>query len=208
MTAIQVPLSVATLFAPQYPIATERLLLRPFTRADVDAVHSYRSLPEVAEYLFDPPMTREECAEAVRARVGQVAFSAEGDKILLAVERCTDGRLIGEVSLIWRSIPDRQGEVGYILHPDVWGQGYATEAAAALVDFGFASARLHRIYARCDERNLPSARVMQRLGMREEAHLRDHSFHKGRWNSELVRAVLSSEWPPSPPSRADSPKRE
>ena len=79
----------------------------------------------------------EECAEAVQLRTMQLAFSDEGDKIVLAVERQADARLIGEVSLIWRSIPDLQGEVGYIFHPDAHGQGYASEAARALLAFGF-----------------------------------------------------------------------
>ena len=119
MTVISVPLPAAARFVPDYPIGTERLELRPFSRADVEAVFAYRSRPEVAEYLFDEPMTREDCAEAVRIRAGQVAFTNEGDKILLGLERRSDRRLIGEVSLIWRSLADRQAEIGYIIHPDV-----------------------------------------------------------------------------------------
>jgi RimJ/RimL family protein N-acetyltransferase len=148
----------------------------------------------VAEYLFDETMTREDCAEAVRVRTGQVAFTREGDKILLAVERRSDRRVIGEVSLIWRSLPDQQAEVGYIIHPDMQGQGYATEAAGALLDFGFVKADLHRIYARCDARNDRSLGVMRRLGMRQEAYLREHTFHKGRWADEQVGAILVHEW--------------
>jgi RimJ/RimL family protein N-acetyltransferase len=189
-----VPLPIATLYAPQYPIDTERLRLRPFNRGDVDAVYSYRSRPDVAEFLFDQPMSHEECAEAVRSRAGQVAFTGEGDKILLAVERKDDDRLIGEVSLIWRSVADQQAEVGYILHPDAHGRGYATEAALALLAFAFGQVGIHRVYARCDARNLASARVMARLGMREEAHFREHTHVKGRWDEELIYAILDYEW--------------
>lgn len=189
-----VPLPITTLYAPVYPIETARLLLRPFNRGDVDAVYSYRSRPDVAEYLFDQPMSHDECAEAVRARAGQVAFTGEGDKILLAVERKDDDRLVGEVSLIWRSVADQQAEIGYILHPDVHGQGFATEAATALLGFGFGDVGLHRIYARCDARNRASARVMQRLGMTEEAHFREHTHVKGQWDEELIYAILDREW--------------
>lgn len=190
-----VPLPVTTQFAPDYPILTPRLVLRPFNRADVDAVFAYRSLPEVAKYLFDHPMSFNECADAVRARAGQIAFGSEGDKILLAAEEQATGRVIGEVSLIWRSVADLQAEVGYILHPEVWGRGYATEAARALLAFAFGPAAMHRVYARCDARNIASARVMQRLGMRQEAHLREHTQVKGRWDEELIYAILESEWP-------------
>jgi RimJ/RimL family protein N-acetyltransferase len=148
----------------------------------------------VSEFLFDEPMNHEECAEAVRSRTTQIAFTGEGDKILLAVERNDDGRLIGEVSLIWRSVADQQAEIGYILHPDAHRQGYATEAADALLAFGFGPVGLHRIYARCDARNAGSAGVMKRLGMREEAHFREHAHFKGRWDEELICAILDRDW--------------
>lgn len=190
----QLPIPAAIQYMPDYPIETERLLLRPFNRGDVDAVFSYRSRPDVAKFLFDEPMSHDECAEAVRARAGQVGFSGEGDKILLAIERRTDSRLIGEVSLIWRSVADQQAEVGYILHPDGQRQGYATEAATALLGFAFEVAGMHRVYARCDARNLASARVMERLGMRQEAHFREHAHFKGQWDEELFFAMLDREW--------------
>ncbi len=188
------PLPAAVQYVPSYPIETERLRLRPFNRGDVDAVFAYRSLPAVAEFLFDEPMSHDEVAEAVRARAAQVAFSGEGDKILLGIERRDDSRLIGEVSLIWRSVADQQAEIGYILHPEAQGQGIATEAGRALLAFGFEDVGLHRIYARCDARNLPSAAVMRRLGMREEAHFREHAHSKGRWDEELICAILDREW--------------
>ena len=190
----QLPIPAAVLFVPDYPIETERLRLRPFNRGDVDAVYSYRSRPDVAQYLFDEPMSHEECAEAVRARAGQIAFAGEGDKILLAVERKDDMRLIGEVSLIWRSVADQQAEIGYIFHPDVHGQGYATESALTLLRFGFEQVGLHRIYARCDGRNTASAKVMSRLGMRQEAHFHEHMHIKGRWDEELIFAILDRDW--------------
>jgi RimJ/RimL family protein N-acetyltransferase len=152
----------------------------------------------VAEYLFDQPMSHEECAEAVRGRAGQIGLSGEGDKILLAVEQQSGGRLIGEVSLIWRSVADQQAEIGYILHPEAHGAGYATESARALLAFGFEVVGLHRIYARCDARNIASARVMARLGMRQEAHLHEHAYNKGRWDEELICAILDRDWPATP----------
>jgi RimJ/RimL family protein N-acetyltransferase len=194
MGTSQIPLPATVQYAPDYPIDTGRLLLRPFRRGDVDAVYSYRSRPDVAEYLTDSTMSHGECADAVRARAGQIAFSGEGDKIVLAMERKDDARLIGEVSLIWRSVPDRQGEVGYILHPDAHGQGLATEGARALLAFGFEVMGLHRIYARCDARNAASAKVMKRLGMTEEARFREHMQLKGRWHEEVICAVLDREW--------------
>ena len=181
-------------FAPDYPTETARLRLRPFTRGDVDAVFAYRQREDVARYLFDEPMSRESCAEAVQARVGQVGFDKEGDKIFLAVERIDSPEMIGEVSLILRDLDARQAELGYILHPGAHGSGYATEASRALLALGFEMAGMHRIFARCDARNVASARVMGRLGMRREAHFREHVLVKGVWGEELIYAMLEDEW--------------
>lgn len=181
-------------FEPDYPIETARLRLRPFTRGDVDAVFAYRQRRDVAQFLFDEPMSRESCAEAVQARVGRTGFEGEGDKIFLAVELREGPAMIGEVSLILRNAEARQAELGYILHPDFHGFGYATEAGEALLRLGFDGAGMHRIYAQCDARNAASARVMERLGMRREAHFREHALVKGAWDEELIYAMLEDEW--------------
>ena len=179
---------------PTFPIATERLRLRPFTRGDVDGVFAYRRREDVARYLFDLPLSREDCAEAIQQRIGQVALQAEGDKIVLGVELASSAALIGEVSLIWRSVEARQGEIGWIFDPHYQGQGYATEAANGLLDLGFGPGDMHRISARCDVRNQASWRLMARLGMRQEAHFREHALFKGEWDEEFVYALLRVEW--------------
>jgi RimJ/RimL family protein N-acetyltransferase len=179
---------------PYYPILTARLKLRPFTRGDVDAVLAYRKREDVARYLFDPPMNHDMVTEAIQQRIGQISLYDEDDKIILAVERIEDRLLIGEISLILRSLEFEQGEIGYIFNPDFHGQGYATEAAAALLAFGFDEYGMHRIMARCDARNIASSRVMERLGMRREAYFREHMLVKGRWDEEFIYAILASEW--------------
>lgn len=179
---------------PPLPIETARLRLRAFRRGDVDAVFDYRRREDVCRFLFDEPMTHESCVEIIALRVGQIALFEEGDRIVLAVELRDSGELIGEVSLMWRSVEAQQGEIGYIFHPDHWGRGYATEASAALLELGFGFG-MHRIFARCDARNGASVRVMTRLGMRLEAHFRGHQWVKGRWDDELIHAILAEEWP-------------
>ncbi|HEV7291887.1 MAG TPA: GNAT family protein [Devosia sp.] len=179
---------------PDYPLTTGRLRLRPFNRGDVDAVYSYRRREDVARYLFDVALSRDQCAQAVQARIGQVALEIDGDKVILAVELLESCALIGEVSLICRSMEARQGEVGWIFSPDYQGQGFATEAANAMLDLGFGPGDMHRISARCAVRNTASWRLMERLGMRREAHLREHALFKGEWDEEYIYAILWREW--------------
>lgn len=179
---------------PDYPLSSERLTLRPFTRGDVDAVYSYRSRDDVARFLFDVALSREECALAVQQRIGQVALEKDGDKIILAVELKSTGSLIGEVSLIGHSMDARQAEIGWIFNPDYQGEGFATEAATALLDLAFGPGDIHRVSARCDVRNESSWRLMERLHMRREAHFREHALFKGEWDQEYVYAILRREW--------------
>ena len=96
--------------------------------------------------------------------------------------------------LFWHSRLHGGGEIGYVLHPDFTGHGYATEAANAMLRLGFDELGLHRIIARIDERNTASADVARRLGMRQEAHLVHNEFFKGEWSSELDFAMLADEW--------------
>ena len=181
------------LLLPTYPLETERLRLRPFSRGDVEAVYAYRSREDVMHYMLDGPMSREACAEAVQARVGQMQWVGEGDKILLVVERQGDGAMMGEVVLTLRHAEARQAEIGYVFHPDYHGHGYASEAAKALMSLAF-EAGVHRVYARCHAQNRRSWRLMEGLGMRREAHFRQHALVRGAWDEELVYAMLEDEW--------------
>lgn len=181
-------------FYPYLPLLTDRLCLRPFSRGDVDAVHAYRGREDVARYLYDPPLSRQECELAIQRRVSQTVLEEEGDRLVLACETLDGGVLIGELSLTWRSVEARQGELGWIFHPDFQGQGYASEGTRALMALAFRQLDLHRVYARCDARNEPSWRLMERLGMRREAHFREHGLFKGGWDEEFHYALLRREW--------------
>lgn len=179
---------------PSYPIETERLRLRPFAAGDVDDLHAVMSLPEVVRYLYHDVATRAQTEAMIATRAGQIALEAEGDRLTLALELRETGRVIGDVILIWTSATHRQGEIGFVLHPDYHARGLAREAAAEMLCLGFDDFRLHRIVGRCDARNIGSARLMERLDMRREAHLLENEFVKGEWTDEYVYAIRASEW--------------
>ena len=108
------------------------------------------------------------------------------------------GEMIGDCSLRWASAEHRQAEIGFAFHPDHHGHGYATEAAQALLALAFDELRAHRVFGRLEARNTASARVLERLGMRKEAHLVENEHVKGEWQSEVVYAMLEREWTSRP----------
>lgn len=182
------------MFHPQYPLQTERLLLRPFVDADLDALCVIDGDPTTARYLYSAPRSRAEVRVSLARRRKMTSIEREGDAIRLAAVLRDDGTLVGDVSLHYRSREHRMAEIGFVLHPEHHGRGYAFEAVSALVGLGFESLGLHRIIGRCDPRNVPSARLMERLGMRLEATFRESEFIKGEWCDELVYAMLAEEW--------------
>ncbi len=179
---------------PEYPIETARLVLRPFRPDDLDDVYAYLSRPEVVRHLYWEVHDRAQVREYLEGKLEATAFEEEGDGIVLAVVWREVGRLVGQVTLKWLSREHRQGEVGFILNPDYQGRGLATEAAEVLLGLGFDGLGLHRIAGRCDARNRASAGVMERLGMRQEAHFVHSELLKGEWGDELVYAMLDQEW--------------
>lgn len=180
---------------PDYPIKLDRLLLRPFAESDLDAVHAYQRLPEVARYLMWPPRNREQTAASLKYRIDHPTLEKEGDVLVFAVELQETGTLIGEVNLAWVSEANRTGEFGFVFDPCHHGRGYAREAATEVLRLGFEQAGLHRIIGRADARNTASAGLMSRLGLRREAHFVKNEYVKGEWTDEVVYAILADEWP-------------
>ncbi len=179
---------------PAYPLETDRLLLRPYVDDDLEALHEIERLEGTARYLYNAPLDLDATRALLERRKTLTVIDEEHDGLLLAAVLKGTGTLIGHVNLEVKSREHRQGEIGYVLHPDHQGHGYATEAAAVMLRLGFEELDLHRIVGRLDARNAASARVLERLGMRLEAHLRENEFVKGEWVSELIYAVLASEW--------------
>ncbi|WP_232304625.1 GNAT family N-acetyltransferase [Microbacterium sp. XT11] len=185
---------MSTVLQPDYPIRTERLLLRPITPDDAPAMLAYKSDAESVRYVPYGPLTLADVEERIATRWSTTRFEKEGDAVCLALEERRTGRLVGDVVLFWRSESDRAGEVGYILDPRAAGHGYASEAVRALLHVGFDGLGLHRIAARIDERNAASIRVVERLGFRREARLVESEWFKGEWSTLLIYALLEDEW--------------
>jgi RimJ/RimL family protein N-acetyltransferase len=176
------------------PIITERLVLRPFDRGDLEPVLDYHSLPDVQRYLDWKARDRIEARQALDQLRKETIIQRPGDTLSLAIVRQSDSRLVGQVSLRWSDATAQQAELRFVLNAPFRGNGYATEAARAVMDFGFDHYRFHRVFARVDGRNVRSARLLKGLGMRLEAHYREHALFQGEWDEELHFAILDREW--------------
>lgn len=175
------------------PLATDRLRLRPFTADDFPAYAAYHTLASVYRYLYMAPPAGS-AVERQFAEVLAAPFESDGDVFRLAVLRKEDDALLGDVFLKIADKAALQGEVGYTFNPDFSGKGYATEAVEAMLELGFSDFGFHRIFARLDTQNEGSIRVVERLGLRREAHLIQNDRFDGVWGDEYIYAVLAREW--------------
>jgi RimJ/RimL family protein N-acetyltransferase len=181
-------------FEPDYPLATERLILRPFEAGDLEALLAIYSRADVARWLYSGPRDEAGVREMLTRRIEARAIGDQGDRLWLAGVLRDGGELVGDFTLGWGSREHRQGDIGFTLHPDHQGHGYATEASRELLRLGFDELGLHRIVGTLEARNAPSAAVLERLGMRREGHLVENEWIKGEWQSELLYAILDREW--------------
>ena len=181
-----------TASAAVLPRRTERLVLRPFRHGDEADVLAYRSRPDVVRYMPAEPLPASGAAAFVAERIPATQIKADDDKIILAVEH--EGRLIGDLLVKAGQLSDRQAEIGWAFNPHYHGLGLATEAARELLVLAFADLAMHRVFAQLDPRNVASARLCERLGMRREAYFREDIWFKGEWGDTAVYALLAAEW--------------
>jgi RimJ/RimL family protein N-acetyltransferase len=176
------------------PLETTRLVLRPFERGDLAEVAAYHTLPSVQRYVHMRTRDEAEVAAALNMMREQVSLQRPGDTLTLAMVRKGDRKVIGHICLHWSDATAGQGEVRFVVNPSYSGQGFAREALSAIFDLAFDHFRIHRVSAKCDGRNHHSIKLMQQMGMRLEAHYREHALFQGEWDEELHFAILDREW--------------
>jgi RimJ/RimL family protein N-acetyltransferase len=178
-----------------WPIRTERLLIRRVTPDDADAVWRYRQLAAVYDWITTAP------ADAATFETYFVA--ADRQAVTLAVEQ--DGVVIGDLYLhvedawaqteVLQAARGVQAEIGWAFDPESGGRGLATEAVAGMLVICFEHLGLRRVVASCFADNTPSWRLMERLGMRREAHAVSESLHRsGSWLDGYTYGQLAEEW--------------
>jgi RimJ/RimL family protein N-acetyltransferase len=175
-------------------LKTDRLILRPFERSDLEDVLGYYSLPEVQRYLDWKARDKSEAKTAFEAMRKQRRLTRPGETLTLAIVRKSDGAVMGHAALRWTDATAAQGEIRFAVAPVYRRHGYCSEAVRAVLDLAFNEFRLHRVFAVTAGDNEASARLLRALGMRLEAHYREHALFQGEWDEELHFAILSREW--------------
>ena len=173
-------------------LVTGRLLLRRFEEGDFAAVHHYASDPEVTRYTHFGPNSEEETREFLRSAASPKEGSLKTHDFAIVLK--SEGRLIGGCSIRISADKEYEASIGYVLAREYWGQGFATEVASALLQFGFQQLGLERIVATCHPSNTASRRVMEKNGMRREESVQDERCQKKKWPDCLLYAITASAW--------------
>lgn len=175
------------------PIHTERLVLRDFVPGDWPDVLAYQKDGRYLRFYPWTHRTEEDARKFVQMFVDHQQVQPRR-RFQLAITLPDNPKVIGNCEI--RRKPDNQweGDIGYEVAPEHWDQGYATEAAQTMVRLGFQELGLHRISSWCIADNAASARVLEKVGMKQEGRLRENEYFKGRWWDTLLYALLKDEW--------------
>ena len=172
-------------------LETDRLCLRKIRIEDASDMFSYSSSADVTKYLLWYPHEdlhyTEQYIEYLQERY------AVGDFYDWAIVLKENNRMIGTCGFTNFDLTNNSAEIGYVLHSDYHGNGYAAEAARCVIAFGFDSLELTRISAICMTENKASLRVMQKCGMVQEGIMRSAVFAKGEHRDVIVSAILASD---------------
>ncbi len=172
-------------------LRTDRLVLREFREADLEPLTAIQSDARwLANYRWDVRDPNE-----VKRLVDLfIASQREEPRMTYQIAITLDRAFIGDVGIRIREPDATEADIGYEIAPDQWRRGYASEAARAIVAFGFEELKLHRVWSWCYDSNIGSAAVLRSVGMKEEGRQRETDYFKGRWHDTLIFGVLEDEW--------------
>jgi len=170
-------------------IETNRLVIRKLQQDDLEASFAHRSDPDVCRYV-SKPITRQQAQSRIDM-FSKPWKKQENEKNVLAIELKSAGQLVGEVMIKYSNVESQIAEIGYRLASRYQGQGYAFEAASALLDYGFSQLNLHKITALCVAENTASWRLMEKLGMKKEGELASHFKIGDAWKDGLIYAKIN-----------------
>ena len=174
-------------------ISTRRLRLTQLVAGDAPPMYEYRSDPEVCRYQSFEPSSLVD-VEAFIGGLQSNTFDTAGTWFQFGIRLRESGLLIGDIGAHFTADDVRQVEIGFTVAPVHQGQGFGTESVTGLLDFLLVTIQKHRVFASVDPRNESSVALLERIGMRKEAHFRKSLWFKGAWVDDMIFAMLASEW--------------
>ncbi|WP_137790350.1 GNAT family protein [Bacillus sp. E(2018)] len=174
-------------------LKARRILFREMVAEDWKSIHQYASKEIVSRYQPWGPNLEDDTIAYVNEVIDD-ANKTPRVRYAFAIVENQNNRLIGAGELQITSLTNRVGEIGYVIHPDYWGKGFATETGQLLLKFGFENLQLHRIFATCDPRNKASEKVLMKLDMMLEGVIRESILLKDGWRDSLLFSMLEHEW--------------
>ncbi|THD12945.1 hypothetical protein B1808_10570 [Pseudofulvimonas gallinarii] len=175
-------------------LEAQRVYLRALTPADSDDLYAVFSDPRAMRYWSSPPMTDPAQASGYIEQI--LAWFAGRGGMQWGIASPGDDRVIGTVTLFLFSPEHRRCEVGFILSPDRWGRGLASEAVSRALAWTFDTLGMERVEADVDPRNEPSQRLLERLGFQHEGLMRERWRVAGETQDGLVMGLLRREFTP------------
>ena len=171
---------------------TERLIARRFGPRDLEPFVAMRADPEIARYQNWDAFTQAHGREFL----AWLAPRSPGDEgwFQFALEERAGAHFIGDCGLKIAEVDSRLAQIGYTVARQYWRRGYASEAVRGLIAYAMTAFPIHRISASVDPLNEPSVRVLEKAGLRKEAHFRQSEWFKGRWADDAIYAILREEW--------------
>lgn len=167
--------------------------LREFQLDDWKDVHEYAAQECVCRYQPWGPNSEEQTRDFV-SKIIEDTTAEPRTRFAFAVTAVDNSKVIGTGEIKITDRINRRGEIAYIINPHYWRNGYGTEVAKLLLQFGFNRLKLHRIYATCDPRNTASSKVLEKVGLKYEGRMRESLFIRDGWRDSLLYGILEDEW--------------
>jgi RimJ/RimL family protein N-acetyltransferase len=174
-------------------IITERLVLRGLILSDAAALLKYRSKREIYKFQNWKPHTLRDAEIFISEKIAKEPNIPDTWYQLGVILKETE-ELIGDIGIHFIDLEGKQAEIGYTLNPEYQGIGYASEAIKGVLAYLFNDLKKHRITASVDPINKKSIALLERIGMRKEAHFKKSIWFNEKWEDDIVYAILEEEW--------------
>jgi len=174
-------------------ILTERLCIQRLAKGDAETVFMYRSDPEISRFQNWEPRSLSEVENFIASQEG-IELDTPGKWYQLGIYDRNNGELVGDCGIHVQQENNHQAEIGITLRKEFHGKGLATEALKAILDYLFNTMNKHRVFGSVDPRNKASIALLERVGMRHEAHFVESLWFKDAWVDDVIYAILKREY--------------